>query len=146
MKVSKGQSQPEIVADIRLLNSLHGSGFTIFVPGFDCDSIEPLVLAQIARPAKDSEAAGRFGGDRLEPGCQVERCPWNCNHPALPACLVPKTGVSSSESRGAVRRREVGCSLGRSKQVFLLSGQSLRGDVNVCMSVCCLRVLFLRLA
>ena len=38
MKVSKGQSQPEIVADVRLLNSLHGSGFTIFVPGFDCDS------------------------------------------------------------------------------------------------------------
>ena len=38
MKDSKGQSQPEIVADIRLSNSLHGSGFTIFVPGFDCDS------------------------------------------------------------------------------------------------------------
>ena len=29
MKVSKGQSQLEIVADIRLFNSLHGSGFTI---------------------------------------------------------------------------------------------------------------------
>ena len=26
MKVSKGQSQPEISADFRLLNSLHGSG------------------------------------------------------------------------------------------------------------------------
>ena len=34
----KGQSQPEIVADIRLSKSLHGSGFTIFVPGLDCDS------------------------------------------------------------------------------------------------------------
>ena len=39
MKVSKGQSQPEIVADIRLSISLHGSGFTIFVPGLDCDSL-----------------------------------------------------------------------------------------------------------
>ena len=29
---------PEIVADIRLLSSLHGSGSTIFVPGFDYDS------------------------------------------------------------------------------------------------------------
>ena len=26
LKVSKGQSQPEVVADIRLLSSLHGSG------------------------------------------------------------------------------------------------------------------------
>ena len=33
-------SQPEIVAGIRLSNSLHGSGFTIFVPGCDCDSTE----------------------------------------------------------------------------------------------------------
>ena len=39
MKVRKGQSQPQIVAEIRLSSSLHGSGFTIFVPiGFDCDS------------------------------------------------------------------------------------------------------------
>ena len=30
-----------LAADIRLLSSLHGSGSTIFVPGFDCDS--PLV-------------------------------------------------------------------------------------------------------
>ena len=37
MKVSKGQSQPEIVADIRLLNSLHGVGSTILIPGFDYD-------------------------------------------------------------------------------------------------------------
>ena len=38
MKVSKGQSQPEIVADVRLLDSLHGSGITtILIPGFDCD-------------------------------------------------------------------------------------------------------------
>ena len=36
MKVSKEQSQPEIVADIRLLNPLHGSGITtILVPGFE---------------------------------------------------------------------------------------------------------------
>ena len=28
MKVSKGQSQPEIVAGLRLLSSLHGSGIT----------------------------------------------------------------------------------------------------------------------
>ena len=42
MKVSKGQSQPEIVAEFRLLNSLHGSGFTIFVPGFDCGSLVGL--------------------------------------------------------------------------------------------------------
>ena len=34
-----GQSQPDIVAGIRLFSSLHGSRFTIFVPiGFDCDS------------------------------------------------------------------------------------------------------------
>ena len=33
-----GQSQPEIVADIRLLNSLHGSGSTILTPSFDSDS------------------------------------------------------------------------------------------------------------
>ena len=38
MKVSKGRSQPEIAADIPLLNSLHGSGSTILVSGFDCDS------------------------------------------------------------------------------------------------------------
>ena len=48
MKVSKGckgQSQPEIVAGIRLLNSLNGSGITsIFIPGFDCDSCGPLQL------------------------------------------------------------------------------------------------------
>ena len=38
MKV-KGYSQPEIAADIRLLNSLHGSGImTILIPGFDYDS------------------------------------------------------------------------------------------------------------
>ena len=37
MKVSKGRSQPEIAADIRLLNPVHGSGITtILVPGFDC--------------------------------------------------------------------------------------------------------------
>ena len=35
--VSKGQSQPEVVADIRLLNSLHGFGQTILIPGFDSD-------------------------------------------------------------------------------------------------------------
>ena len=29
---SKGQSQPQIAADIRLLNSLHGSGSTMLVP------------------------------------------------------------------------------------------------------------------
>ena len=29
---------PEIAADIRLLDSLHGSGLTILVPGFGCDS------------------------------------------------------------------------------------------------------------
>ena len=27
MKVSKGQSRPKVAADIRLLNSLHGSGY-----------------------------------------------------------------------------------------------------------------------
>ena len=32
------QSQPEMVAGIRLLNSLHGSGSTVLIPGFDCDS------------------------------------------------------------------------------------------------------------
>ena len=31
MKVSKGQSQPEIVADIRLLSSLLGSGSTMLI-------------------------------------------------------------------------------------------------------------------
>ena len=40
MKVSKGQSQPEIVAELRLLNSLHGSGWTILIPGSDYDSFE----------------------------------------------------------------------------------------------------------
>ena len=35
LKVGKGQSQPEIAADIRLLHSLHGSGFTILIPGFE---------------------------------------------------------------------------------------------------------------
>ena len=38
MKASKGQSQPEIAADLRLLGSLHGSGSTILIPGFDYDS------------------------------------------------------------------------------------------------------------
>ena len=47
MKVSKGQSQPEVVA-AAFLALLHGSGFTIFVPGFDCDSIRVLVLALFA--------------------------------------------------------------------------------------------------
>ena len=37
MKVSKGQSQPKIAA-ADLLDSLHGSGFTILIPGFDCGS------------------------------------------------------------------------------------------------------------
>ena len=35
MKVSKGQSQPQIAAEFRLLNSSHGSGPTILIPGFD---------------------------------------------------------------------------------------------------------------
>ena len=36
MKVSKGQSQPEIVAEFRLLAALHGSGITtILIPGFE---------------------------------------------------------------------------------------------------------------
>ena len=48
MKVSKGQSEPEIVADLRLSYSLHGSGFTIFVPGFDCDSLDPLKVKLFA--------------------------------------------------------------------------------------------------
>ena len=39
MKMSKGYSQPEIAADIRLLNSVHGSGSTILIPGFDYDSV-----------------------------------------------------------------------------------------------------------
>ena len=38
MKVSKGGFQPEIAADLRLLNSLHGSGPTMFIPGFDFKS------------------------------------------------------------------------------------------------------------
>ena len=38
MKLSKGQSQPEKAANIRLCISLHGSGSTILIPGFDCDS------------------------------------------------------------------------------------------------------------
>ena len=38
MKVSTGRSQPEIAADIRLLNSVRGSGSSIFIPGFDYDS------------------------------------------------------------------------------------------------------------
>ena len=37
MKVGKGQSSP-LAAHIRLLNSLHGSGSTILIPGFDYDS------------------------------------------------------------------------------------------------------------
>ena len=38
MKLSKGQPRPEIVAEFRLLDSLHGSGITtILTPGFDCD-------------------------------------------------------------------------------------------------------------
>ena len=37
MKVSMGQSQPEICCR-RLLNSLHGSGKTILIPGVDCGS------------------------------------------------------------------------------------------------------------
>ena len=36
--VSKGRSQPEIAVEFRLLNPVHGCGFTIFVPDFDCDS------------------------------------------------------------------------------------------------------------
>ena len=36
MKASKGRSQPEIAADIRLLNCLHGSGITtILIPAFE---------------------------------------------------------------------------------------------------------------
>ena len=38
MKVSKGKTQPELVADIRLSSTLHGSGCTILVPGLDGDS------------------------------------------------------------------------------------------------------------
>ena len=37
MKVSKGQSQPKNCCG-RLLNSLHGSGFTSLIPGFECGS------------------------------------------------------------------------------------------------------------
>ena len=39
MKVSKGQSQPEIAAEFRLLIPVHGSGDSILVPGLDCDSM-----------------------------------------------------------------------------------------------------------
>ena len=48
MKVSKGQSQSEIAADIRLLNSLHVSGFTICVPGFDCDPLTKAASVTLA--------------------------------------------------------------------------------------------------
>ena len=36
--MSKGQSQPEIGAEIRPRNSLHGFGQTALAPGFDYDS------------------------------------------------------------------------------------------------------------
>ena len=45
MKVSKGQPQPELAADIRLLYSLHGSGSIMLIPGFDYDSDAPLRVA-----------------------------------------------------------------------------------------------------
>ena len=32
-------------AEIRLLNSLHGSGYTSLVPGFDCDLSELILWA-----------------------------------------------------------------------------------------------------
>ena len=38
MKVSKGKTQPDLVAEFRLSSSLRGSGSIILVPGFDCDS------------------------------------------------------------------------------------------------------------
>ena len=45
MKVSKGQSPgPAINSCGRLLDSLHGSGSTILIPCFDCDSHEPLIM------------------------------------------------------------------------------------------------------
>ena len=37
--MSKGQSQPEIVATAFCI-LVHGSGWTILIPGFDCDSPE----------------------------------------------------------------------------------------------------------
>ena len=38
MKVSHNRTIPAINSCGRLLNSLHGSWWTILVPGFDCDS------------------------------------------------------------------------------------------------------------
>ena len=61
MKVSKGQSQPEIVADIRLLNSLHGSGSTILLPGFE--QVTQLGLPKKARPRPVHPGLSLLGAD-----------------------------------------------------------------------------------
>ena len=61
--MSKGQSQPEIVCG-RLCISLHGSGSTILVPGFDCDASEFFLF--VLRGGGDDEECG--GAEADAPG------------------------------------------------------------------------------
>ena len=66
MKGSKGQFQTKIAAEIRL-NALHGSGSTILMPGFDCDSTvtpaEPHRANELGEghPIRGIRVSERFG-------------------------------------------------------------------------------------
>lgn len=57
MERSKGQSQPYIGAEFCLFNSLHGSGWTIFLPGFEYDSFGVRTLSTIHEDSRESAAS-----------------------------------------------------------------------------------------
>ena len=60
-------------ADIRLFDSMHGSGFTIFVPGFDYDSCEPQSACWMSEAKGQAPELRRLRSRASEAGL-IETC------------------------------------------------------------------------